>query len=98
MDDASFVCDFERLCDLTCDSDCFVRRNWTKRNAIGKCWTFDEFEHQSAKAVLFFEAVDSGNVWMIQRGENVSFALESTNPISVQQKRFGQDLDCHVTV
>ena len=45
-----------------------------------------------------FEDVDSGNVWMVQRGEDFSFALETSEPIVVSRERGGKDLDRDLTL
>ena len=39
------------------------------------------------------EAVDAGNVRMVQRGEHFCFALETREPIGVSCERGRQDLD-----
>ena len=44
-------------------------------------------------AVSFFEAVDGGDVRMIQRGEDFRFALEPGEPLGIGRDRVGQDLD-----
>ena len=44
-------------------------------------------------APAFFEAVDRGDVRMIQRGEDFRFALETREPIGIGRERRRQDLD-----
>ena len=44
------------------------------------------------------DAVDGGDVGMIQRGEDLGFALEARQPIGVVRERFGQDLDRDVAI
>ena len=45
-----------------------------------------------------FEAVDCGDVGMIQRGEHLGFALEPCQAVGVVRERLRQDLDRDVTI
>jgi hypothetical protein len=49
-------------------------------------------------ASAFFEAVDVGDVGMIQRGQGLGFALEAREPVGVVRERVRQDLDRDVSV
>ena len=41
----------------------------------------------------FFEAVDRGDVRVVQRGEHLRFAFEAREPIGIEGEGFRQDLD-----
>ena len=54
--------------------------------------------HKGGHAPALFEAVDGGDVWVVQRGEGLGFTLEAREPISVVRERLGQDLDRDVAI
>jgi len=45
MDDSALVCVFERIRDLSGDSDRFIHRNRTSFHAISKSWAFHQLHH-----------------------------------------------------
>ena len=53
------------------------------RNAVGQRGPVDQFQDQRAHAARFFEAVDGGDVGVVQRCEQFSFPLESGQPVGV---------------
>ena len=55
----------------------------------------DEFHHQRARVAGLLDAVNRGDVRMIQRREGFRFAREARDPIRVQRKRLRQHLDRH---
>ena len=61
-------------------------------HAIRQCRSFDQFEDQRLHAVGFFEAVNLRDVRMVQRGEDLGFALEASQPIRIAGERLRQDL------
>ena len=97
MNDASFVRRFEPLSDLSCDSDCFLDRNRPSSNPFSKRRALDEFQHERSHIVRLFDTMDGGDVWMVERTEDFSLALEACEPIRVGRKTFGKDLDCDVS-
>jgi hypothetical protein len=50
-----------------------------------------QFEHQRLHAVRLFEAVDRGDVRVVERGEHLRFPLEARQAIRVQREGLGQD-------
>jgi len=59
---------------------------------------FDEFHDQRADAAGFLEAVNVGDVRVIQRGERLRFACEAREPVGVRRKQLRQHLDGHVAI
>jgi hypothetical protein len=59
----------------------------------GEILAFDEFHHQGREVGRLLEAVDRGNVWVVQRGQDFSFTLEPCEAIRVAGDRYGQHLD-----
>ncbi len=48
---------------------------------------FDELHHEGGDAVGLLEAVNARDVGMIQRGEQLRFALEPREPVGVLGER-----------
>ena len=65
MHDALLVSGFERIADLFRDVQRFVNRLRTTLQSVRERVTFDAFEHQKARTVCFFQAVDSCDIRMI---------------------------------
>jgi hypothetical protein len=55
---------------------------------------FDEFHHDG----VLFEAVDLGDVGMIERGQHLGLPLEARHVIGVLGQRGGQNFEGHVAV
>ena len=54
---------------------------------------FDELHHQGGDAAAVFEAVDRGDVRMIEGGQRFRFALKAREPAGIGRERRWQDLD-----
>ena len=93
MDDPLLVRRFERLRDLLRDRQRLVEWNRAARDALGERRPLDQFHHERrAHRLLFSEAVDGRDVGMIQRGEDLRFALEPREALGVSRKRSGSTL------
>jgi hypothetical protein len=68
------------------------------RNAIGERRTFDQFEHQYPHATRFFEAVDGGDIGMIERREDLCLTLEAREAIRIEREGLRQDLQRDVAI
>ncbi len=80
------------------DDFAFVRRKFFRKRVA-----FDELHHEgatvdSALTGARLESVHVCDVWMIERGQDMSFALESRQPLGVAGKHVGQDFDRDVPV
>ena len=60
--------------------------------------TLDQFHHQRPDAAVFFEAVDVGDVRVVQRRERLGFAGEPGQPFGVAGEAVGQHLQRDVAV
>ena len=98
MDDALLVRRFERLGNLLRDRKGLIERDRTSSNALREIVSLDQFHHEGGHAPALFEAVDGGDVWVVQRGEGLRFPLEAREPIGVVRERLGQDLDRDVSI
>ena len=66
MDDAVLVRRFESLRDLFRDRQCLVERNRAARNPMREVLALDELHHQRTHTSALFQAVDMGDVRVIQ--------------------------------
>jgi hypothetical protein len=98
MNDALLVRGFERLRDLLRDRQRFVERNGTACEALRKILAFDEFHHQGVQARGLLEAVNRGDVRVIQRGEGLGLALEPREAVRIGGERVRQNLDRDVPI
>ena len=96
MDDASFVRRFERQGDLMRDGQCLVGGNRALGDALGECGSFDQFQHEGRLTILLLEAVDGGDVRVVQRRQDLGFPLKPREACGVGRHRRRQDLDRHV--
>jgi hypothetical protein len=92
MDDALLVSCFEGLRDLSGNLQRLIDGNLSLRNAVSKRRPLHELHHERLGAVVFFQAVDVCDVWMIERGEDLCFALKSSEPFRVRREGIRKDL------
>ena len=88
MDDAVLVRGFERLGDLARDRQRLVERERRLRDAIGerrRPRRAPSRAHWLPSAL--FEAVDLGDVRVVQRGEQLRLALEARQPLGIVRER-----------
>jgi hypothetical protein len=83
------------LRDLLGDGDDFIERDRTQYDAIREGRALDELHHQPRDPARPLEAVDGGDVRMVERRQNFGFALEPDQPVIVGGDRPGQHFDCH---
>ena len=96
MDDAVLVRRFERLRNLSRDRQRFVQWNRTARDSLREIFPLNQFKDQRGHAVRFFQAVDVRDVWVVKRGEDLSFATETRQPIGIvrdaREQHFNRDI------
>jgi hypothetical protein len=97
VDDPLLMRGFERLGDLARDGQGLVERNGSLRNTICERRPSDEFHHEGGRAVRSFEAVDLGDVGVVQRGKCPGLALEPSQAIRVLREGLRQDLNGDLT-
>ena len=93
MDDALLVRRLKRIGDLARDRRAPRRPRSALRDAVGQRRALDELHHEGADAVRLLEAVDGGDVRVIERGQDLGFALEPGEPIGVSGERRGKHLE-----
>jgi hypothetical protein len=82
VDDALLVRDFERVRDLLRNRQRVIEWDHALRDPLRQIVAFDQFHHQRAYVVsgfsrTFFESVDRRDVRMVERGEDLGFALKT---------------------
>src|SRR5205809_1843541 len=98
MDKAGLVSGFQCFGDLLRYRQRLVNRNWTALQSLLKRLTLDQLHHDASRIVGFFEAVDLGNVWMVQRGEDLSFTLEARETIGIVHEMIRQKFQCDLAL
>ena len=96
MNDALLVGRFERVGDLPRDRDRVGEQEWPLADSIGERRTFDQLHDERAGAVHLFEAEHLRDVRVIQRRQDLGFALEAREPIAIGRQRVWQHLDRHL--
>src|SRR4030095_2754290 len=93
VDDALVVSGFQSIRDLAAYDERFV--DWTQatRRRVRECLAGDKLQHEEFGSVRFREVVDGPDVRMVQRSEQMRFALEPTESIGVLREIDRQDLD-----
>ena len=98
MDDPLLVGGFERLGNLPRDGQGVVEGNRSAGDALRQILTLDQFHHERPDAAVFFEAVDVGDVRVVQRRERLGFAGEPCQPFGVAGEEVGQHFQRNVTI
>ena len=92
MNDALLVRRFQRFGDLTRDGQRLSQRNRPECDSVCERRPIDQLQHQRRRAVRLFEAIDSGDVRVTERGEHLRFALEPRQAVRIECEQRGQDL------
>ena len=99
MDDSALVRRFEGFGDLTRDGQRLVERDWAAFQPLCQIVALDEFHHEGADAVgHVVQAVDSGDVGVIQRGEDFRFPLKPRHSFRISNEGLRQDLDGDIAI
>ena len=83
MDDPLLMRGFERLGDLRRHRQRVGHRDRAARDPLREVLALDELHDQRRDAVGFFDAVDGGDVRMIQRGQHASLAVEARAALGI---------------
>ena len=93
MDDSLLVRRLEGLGDLAGDGEGLVERERPALQPLGEVLALDELHDEGAHAARLLEAVDRGDVGVLQLGEDLRLALEAGEAVGVRGERLRQDLD-----
>src|SRR5262245_36375395 len=92
MNDSFLMGSFECLGDLPGNGQCLIEGNPLTRNPCGEAFTIHQFEHEELDTVDFVQAIDRGDVRMVQRGEELRFATKAPESLWIAGEGLGQDL------
>ena len=98
MHDPLLVRRLERPGDLTGDLEALVDRHRPAGDPLGERVALDELEHERLDPSRLLEAVDRGDVGVVERREHLRLAPESGQPLGILRHRLGKDLDRDVAV
>jgi hypothetical protein len=92
MNNPLLVGSFEGFGNLFGDRESLVYRNRSLYDAVGERWPLHQLHHERLDAVGLLQAVDVGDVRMIERGEDLRLTPESRESIRVRRERIRQHL------
>ena len=106
MDDSLRVRGLACLCNLARDGQRLVERQAAPGDALRQRLAFDQLEHERTNRRLsrsrrrsgFLEAVDDGDIGMIEGGERLCLALEAGDGIGICRRELGKNLDRDVAI
>ena len=93
MNDPLLVRGLERVRDLTSDRDRLGHRYRSPRDPAGQRFAFHKLQHQRADAAAFLDAVDRGDVRMLEGGEGLRLALEPRETVRVGRNGLRENLE-----
>ena len=93
MDDALPVRSLQRVGNLARDADRLVRGKPALCNALSERRALDQLEHQGRRAIGVFQAVNDGDIGMVQRSQDLRLALKASQTLRVVRKVRRQDFE-----
>ena len=97
MDDALFMRRLKRLGNLLGDVQRLFEGNRTFLDSLGQGWPFDQLQDQTMNPVGLFQAIDGGDVGMIERSQDMRFPLEADHALRVVGEDRRQNLEGNFT-
>ena len=97
MDDTFLVCSFKGLSNLLRNVQRLFKRNRTFLDSFRQRRPFDQLQHQTVDAVSLFQALEGGDVGMVERSQDLCFPLESGHALCVVGEDRRQDLESNFT-
>ena len=98
MDDALRVGGLDGVSDLRGDGKRVVERDRTLRDPLGQRRSVDELHHERVNVLRILDAVDVGDVRMVERREDLRFDLKPGEPLRVCSDAGRQGLDGDIPV
>ena len=98
VNDPLLVGSFQCFRDLPRDWQCLVERKRPTRNSISEGLSFDQFHDEGERAARIFDAMNGGDVRMIEGGQHFRFALEPCKSLGISGERVRQDLQRNVAL
>ena len=98
MNDPALVRRFQAFRDLFGNRQHLVDGNGTLDDATGQRLSFHELQNERLEAIRFLESINRCDVRVVQRGEDVRFALEAREAVDIQCEGFRSHLESHVAI
>jgi len=96
VDDALLVGFLQGLGDLLGDLDGLPHGEGAAGEALREVLALDKLENQEPPPVVLLEAVDLGDVGVVEGGEEAGLALEASQALRVRREGPGKHLDRHL--
>ena len=87
MNDAFLVGRLEGFRDLARRVERRLDRQRPRRELLGQCLSFDQLQDEEADAAGLLEAVDRGDVRVVERGEGARFPFEPPEVFRIPRQR-----------
>jgi hypothetical protein len=105
VDDALLVRRLERLGNLPRDWQRFVERKRPAPQTLGQVFAIDELHRDERgypfmplRPVQSLQPIDVRDVRMVQRRKDLRLTFEPCQAISIERKRFREDLERHIAI
>jgi len=98
VDHAALVGRLQRLGDLQRGPQRLLTGHRAARKLLGEIFALDELHGQEARAPVLMDAIDAGDVRMVERGEEPRLALEAGQPVGIAGEEVRQQLDRDLAV
>jgi hypothetical protein len=73
-----------------------IERRYNRR--LATCFAVDELQRQKLLAIHFIESVDSGDLGMTERREDLCFTLESREALGIERESVGKNLERDIAI
>src|SRR5262245_42820579 len=83
---------FKSFGDLSGHIERVVCGERTRPQPLSERFAVDELEHQELGVVRFLQPINSGNVWMVERGKHLRFATEARHAFWIDGEGLGENL------
>ena len=98
MDDSRLMRCLQRLSDLLRNRQRLIQRDRALRDPVGEGRAFDQLQHQRPRPLGFLDAVDRGNVGVVEAGEDLRLPREPGEPVWISCEGVGEDLQRDLAV
>ena len=90
MDDGGGVSGVESVGDLNADVEELIEFEGTTADQVLECLAVEKFHGDEGAAFVFTDVVDGADVWMIERGSGLGFALKASESLRISGDIFGE--------
>ena len=98
VDDATLMGRFEGFGDLLGNRQRLIQRDRPLRDPLGEGRPLDQLQHERPRALGFLDAVDGGDVRVVEAGEDLRLPLEPGEAIRISREGVGEDLQRDLAV